>query len=154
VILLDSDVLLLEMRYPKDPRFSINRQAIQQIQSDSLPLGVTLHTLLEVLGVLSFNMSVPQFSALPQYILGFYRLTVFPNFPPSFDYAGCSSDELIAQMSAKMALGDAVQAVQIARYASHADRLLTWNAKHFQGKIVIPVETPEDWLVRRQNKGP
>ena len=49
-------------------------------------------------------------------------------------------------MTQKMALGDAVQAVQIRMFAPHADALLTWNAKHFKGKIVIPVLTPEEWL--------
>jgi hypothetical protein len=48
-----------------------------------------------------------------------------------------------------MALGDAVQAVQIARNASHADCLLTWNARHFVGKTAVPVLTPEDWLDQR-----
>jgi len=38
-----------------------------------------------------------------------------------------------------MSLADAVQAVQIARFAGHADCLLTWNARHFQGKLTIPV---------------
>jgi hypothetical protein len=48
-----------------------------------------------------------------------------------------------------MALGDAVQAVQIDRYARHASRLLTWNARHFIGKLAIPVQTPQDWIAQQ-----
>jgi hypothetical protein len=49
-------------------------------------------------------------------------------------------------MTTKMSLGDAVQAVQIADFKPDADLLLTWNAKHFLGKVAIPVMTPGDWL--------
>ena len=53
--------------------------------------------------------------------------------------------ELLTQMATQMmALGDAVQAVQIRRYAHDAQCLVTWNARHFQGKVAIPVLTPED----------
>lgn len=49
-------------------------------------------------------------------------------------------------MGRRMALGDAVQAVQIQRHAAGADCLLSWNAKHFAGKLPIPVYTPEEWV--------
>jgi len=54
--------------------------------------------------------------------------------------------DLTHQMSLKMSLADAVQAVQIRLFAPHADALLTWNAKHFRGKVTVPVLTPEEWL--------
>ena len=52
-------------------------------------------------------------------------------------------------MKLKMSLDDSVQAVQIRRYAPFAECLLTWNAKHFQGKIAVPVMTPVEWLRKR-----
>ena len=39
-----------------------------------------------------------------------------------------------------------VQAVQIASFASASECLLTWNARHFVGKLVVPVFTPQQWL--------
>jgi len=57
-------------------------------------------------------------------------------------------------MQLQMSLGDAVQAVQIAHNASHAQCLLSWNAKHFSGKMAIPVLTPEDWLINLSRKQP
>ena len=154
MILFDSDILLLELRYPNDSRYSVNRQTIQQIQADGTPRGVTLQTLLEVIGKLSFNLASFRIPQLPKFLTGLYRLTVFPTFQPSNDYAGCTIQELIDQMTLKMALGDAVQAVEIARYASFVDCLLSWNAKHFQGKIAVPVQTPEDWLNLRRTNTP
>jgi len=56
-------------------------------------------------------------------------------------------------MSRQMSPADAVQAAQIARHASHAECLLTWNARHFRGKLVIPV-VPEEWLTQRGTRIP
>ncbi len=49
-------------------------------------------------------------------------------------------------MAQRMSLGDAVMAVQIATDAPQATAFVTWNAKHFRGKLVVPVFTPEEWL--------
>jgi hypothetical protein len=146
MILLDSDVLLIAHRYQKDARFPVNAQAIQQVQGAAIPLGITLQALLEVVGILSFNVPAGTVPRLPHFLVGLYGFQVFPDIQRNPDYAGCTIAELIAQMDRQMSLADAVQAVQIARFASHADCLLTWNARHFQGKLTIPVLTPQEWL--------
>jgi hypothetical protein len=147
MILLDSDVLLIAHRYQNDTRFPINAQALQQIQADCIPLGITAQALLEVVGILSFNVPAGTVPRLPHYLVGLYSFLVFPDLQQAPDYAGCTVPELIAQMDRQMSLPDAVQ---IARYAPHADSLLTWNARHFQGKVVVPVLTPDEWLKQRR----
>jgi hypothetical protein len=62
------------------------------------------------------------------------------------EYGGCTFDEVVTQIAQQMALGDAVMAVQIAKYTPTATALVTWNARHFRGKVVIPVLTPDEWL--------
>jgi hypothetical protein len=57
-------------------------------------------------------------------------------------------------MAEQMALGDAVQAAQITRYAPNALALLTWNARHFTGKVAIPVLTPQEWLNQQAGQPP
>jgi hypothetical protein len=149
VILLDSDVLLIELRYVNDPKFSINRQALDQLHADQIQLAVTSQALLETIGILSFNVSPSHISQLPRLLSIQFKLNLLPDFQQCPEYANCTVQEIIIQMARQMALGDAVQAVQIARYASFATCLLTWNARHFQGKVVIPVFTPHEWLSRR-----
>lgn len=153
MILLDSDILLIDQRYQNDPRYSLNRQAVEFAKANSVSLGITAQALLEVIGILSFNVSPPLVPTLPSALISLYALTVRPDFQTHPDYAGCSVTDLITQMTTQMALGDAVQAVQIARYASDAECLLTWNARHFQGKIAVAVLTPEEWL-RQQSAIP
>jgi hypothetical protein len=154
VILLDADVLLLELSFQRDPRFTVNRQAVQQIQADAVPLAITVQALLEVVGKRSFNVARAQVGAIASQVTTLYRLKVLPDPQQYPEYASCNVDDLISQMGHQMALGDAVQAVQIARFASSATCLLTWNARHFQGKIVIPVLTPEEWLNLRLGRTP
>jgi hypothetical protein len=138
VILLDADILLIELRYYPDPKAALNRQALNQIKADGTPLCITSQTLLEVVGILSFGTPRASVSQWPRTILAFFNARVVPDLTTHPNYAGCTIAELITQMSGQMALGDAVQAVQIAHHASTATCLLTWNARHFAGKLVIP----------------
>ena len=154
MILLDSDVLLIAHRYQNDPRYSVNDQTLQQLRTDAISLGISAQALLEIVGILSFNVPKASVSRLPHFLIGLHGLIVFPDVQQFPDYAGCTVGELIAQMAHQMSLPDAVQAVQIARYAGHADCLLTWNARHFQGKLVIPVLTPQEWLAQHDTGNP
>ena len=149
MILLDADVLLIDVRYPNDARFLVNRQFLDQIRAGSVVAGITSQALLEVVGILSFNLSAARVVQLPRQLLVQYGMSVLPDWDERSDYAGCSVQDLVAQMSRRMSLGDAVQAVQIARYAASAEALITWNAFHFSGKMIIPALTPEEWLSQR-----
>jgi hypothetical protein len=154
VILLDSDVLLVDLRYRNDPRFLINQQALQRLKTENHVVGITVQALLETVGVLSFNVSSAHVAHLPRQLALQYGLTIFPDLSHVPDYAGCTVQEIVGQLGFQMALGDAVQVVQIAHYASFADCLLTWNAKHFQGKAPVAVLTPQDWLSQQSGSTP
>ena len=110
--------------------------------------------MLETVGILSFNIAPADVPLLFDQIAVQYGLIVLQDTVTHPTYPGCTVADLIAQMSRQMSLGDAIQAVQIARHAFGATCLLTWNAKHFQGKLVIPVLTPEEWLNQRTQASP
>lgn len=151
MILLDADILLVDIRYKRDARFTTNSQLLSRLRSDTIPIGITLQALLELAGILSFNIPASDVPQLPHYLHFQYGLTILPDPSRHSNYAGCTVLELVAQIATKMGLGDAVQAVQIARYAANAECLLSWNAKHFVGKLVIPVFTPAEWLASRNS---
>jgi hypothetical protein len=144
VILLDADVVILEIRYKRDARFPLNHQALQELKAHRV--GITCQALLEAVGILSFGVPAQHVVGMPQYLQGLFGFEIIPDPQQHPGYAGCTVAELLGEMSKKMSLADAVQAAQIAHFARDADCLLTWNAKHFQGKLVIPVFTPEEWL--------
>lgn len=154
MILLDADIVLIDRRYKTDPRYPVNRQVIERIQTLQIPAGITSQALLEVVGIMSFNIPTKLVPTLADDLASSYSLKVVPEFLQHPDYAGCSIQELIDRMSLQMSLGDAVQAVQIAHFARSANCLLTWNAGHFIGKIAIPVLTPQEWLLGQAGPTP
>jgi hypothetical protein len=146
VILLDADVILIDQKFVTDTRHATNRAVIDRLGVDGHALAMVAHAVLEVVGVLSYGTPAANVPLIPNALITTYGITIIPDPIQESDYARCSFDDLLQQMSQKMSLGDAIQAVQIRMFAPHADALLTWNAKHFRGKIVVPVLTPEEWL--------
>lgn len=145
-MLLDTDVLLLDKGYAGDRRQPVNRRFLAVVKATDPPRGVTAQVLLEVVGGRSFNTPVADIPGLPAEVVKEYGLKVFPDPAAVPEYAACTVDEVVTQMVTQMALGDAVTAVQIARYAPPGAIFVTWNARHFRGKMPVPVMTPEEWL--------
>jgi arginine utilization protein RocB len=154
VILLDADVVLIDRKYQNDQRRSGNSAALARLLSDRHSLGMVVHAVMEVVGVMSYGTSTADIPLIPDALKTIYGITIFPDPQVEPDYAGCSYTDLIGQMSLKMSLGDAVHAVQIARFAPSATLLITWNAKHFRGKLAVPALTPEEWLQQQPPAAP
>jgi hypothetical protein len=51
VILIDSDMLVLDLRYQADARYADNKRALE-LQTDAVSLGTTSQALLEQIGTL------------------------------------------------------------------------------------------------------
>lgn len=153
MILLDADVLLIDIRYPNDARFPVNRELLDRIRSQGRSVGITTQALLEIVGVLSFNVSSSKIELLPDLLCVQYGLIPIPDPEHHPNFAGCSFREAVSQISRKMSLGDAVQAVQIERFTAAGACLLSWNAKHFNGKLAAHVQTPSEWLAQQNSSG-
>jgi hypothetical protein len=102
--------------------------------------------MIEIVGVMSFGTPAADVLKIWPAVRTRYGLRVVPDPAVVPDHCGCTPDEIMAPMVQKMAAGDAVIAAQIAKYASGATAFLTWNVKHFRGKLVVPVLTPDEWL--------
>ena len=149
MILIDSNVLLVDFRYNNDPNFARNRQALAALATTGIPLAVPTQVVIEMVGVLSFGTPAADVLKLWPTIQSRYNLQVVPDPAVVPDHCGCTPDEILAEMIHKRHSGDAVIAAQIAKYASGATAFLTWNLKHFRGNLVIPVLTPEEWLLQQ-----
>jgi hypothetical protein len=149
VIVLDADVLILDLDYPRDPNYPANRRFLDYLAANGIERGITTQGLLEVIGKQSFQTPTAIIPKVPALLLGKYGLKLIPAPASVPEYAGCTFDEILAQIARQMSLGDAVMAIQIAKFAPTASALVTWNAKHFRGKLVVPAFTPEEWLLQR-----
>jgi len=111
---------------------------------------MTCHALLEVIGKLSFSVKQADIPKLATQLPRQYGFQVLPTPNLDADYAGCSVGDVLTAMEERMALGDAVNTVQIGKSISPATCLVTWNAKHYHGKLRIPVLTPDEWWQQNQ----
>ncbi len=146
MVLIDADVLIVDQRYLADIRFATNRQFLTSVKHRHIAIGMTTQGLFEVMGILSFGLSISHIRNLARRLENLYQLTIFPDYTLNPEFAGCTFQEIVDQMTLKMSLGDAIQAIQIAKFASTSSMLITWNAKHFVGKVPVPVMTPAEWL--------
>lgn len=102
----------------------------------------TIYNLLEVCGILSFNLSPAH---LEELFIGFAdRFGVQVLFPPGEGTEVCFEPGRILQgMKGKLSFGDALVAELVSVYRRRLDVFVTWNAVHFEGRLPIPVSTPE-----------
>jgi hypothetical protein len=150
MIVLDSDVLVIDLRYPADARYLVNRKVLDALQLGSQHLIITCQTLLEIIGVVSFNSPAAWTADLPVKIPVWYAVEVVPSLQVHPVFANCSVDALIGIMVQRCSLGDAIVLEQMRLFAPGATLFLSWNARHFRGKLSIPALTPEEWW--RQNQ--
>lgn len=148
MILLDADILLLDIRYPRDARFGTNAQLLRILEGQGLTRGITLYALLEVIGILSFNLPTDQIQRLYTLLPGRYGLRVVPALGTDQEAPTFALSAILAQVEKKMALGDVLQALYIQHFAPQATCLLSWNARHFHQKLAVSALTPEEWLVQ------
>jgi hypothetical protein len=154
VILLDSDVILIDLLYHRDPKRPANRAALARLAAGPEPVGVMTQVLYEVVGKLIFNRPLPNIPNLPSAVVQAYQLYVGPDPAVVTAYAGVTNDDVMAEVGKKMSLGDAVLVAQIIKYAPSATCLISWNAKHFVKKLPVPVLTPADWLATHPSSSP
>jgi hypothetical protein len=154
VIILDADVILNDYRYKRDPKHAVTHQVLDLMKQAGGALGTMTQGLLEVVGILSFNVPTRLIASLPSALQTHYQLTVFPPTMLVPEYAGCTASEIVTQMQQKMGLGDAVLAEQIRKFAPPGSTLLTWNVVHFRGKVSFPVLSPQEWLDQQAPAGP
>ncbi|PKO20319.1 MAG: hypothetical protein CVU38_20745 [Chloroflexi bacterium HGW-Chloroflexi-1] len=148
MVVIDSDVLLLEFAYHRDPRQDENALFLQTVRH--LAPGITIYTLMEVLGQLSFNLSADEFIRRPAWLEANYGLGVLWPKPGELEAEDFFRREIqeqpFARMQAhRMAFGDAL-VLTLAENTPNIEAFVTWNARHFKGKTLLPVLTPVEYL--------
>jgi hypothetical protein len=151
VIFLDSNLFVIDLRYHDDSHYAVNRRALARIARDGIGMTSILN-LLEVCGILSFNLSRAALRGLYAHFAMRYRVTVVPAGGPEARLPAPLASEVLAKMEKRMALKDAEIALAAEQQAPNLDAFLTWNAKHFAGRLSVPALTPREWLRRRPRR--
>ncbi len=144
-VFIDSDVFVRDLRYPRDQKNEINRRFLDQVERGRIKGATSYFNLLEVCGVLSFNYTTEDLMELYSDFINHFRVKIF--YPS--DAQGYFQYDLVRifeRIKQKQDLGDAQVGYVVERFSSLVSCFVSWNARHFEGKLPVPVMTPAAYL--------
>lgn len=144
-VFIDSDIFVRDLRYPRDQRSQINRRFLEQVRAKKIRAVTSIFNLLEVCGILSFNLSADQLMGLYADFCQHYNIQLLFPADPNADLL-YKIPEIFVQIQKKQSLGDAQIAYVVQRFQDQLTCFVSWNASHFQDKLAIPSKTPEEFI--------
>ena len=142
---IDAPIFVIDLRYRRDRNFSANRAFLDRI-AQGYPGATTIFNLLEVCGILSFNLGQRQLDALFHYFSRHYSIEVLPHSTLESPLPTFLSRALFEKISTRASFGDALIASALERHVPGAARFVSWNAHHFKNMLSIPVLSPREFL--------
>jgi hypothetical protein len=142
-VFIDTDIFVRNLRYRDDKNIIENDRFLELVKEKKIIGFTSIYNLLELCGIMSFNLS-------PESLLHLYG-----GFKKSFRLKqilfGKSSDEnliidiniIFGQLFKKMSFGDALIAACVDYHRDLIEGFVSWNAKHYEGKLNIDVYTPD-----------
>src|SRR5215510_1349269 len=142
---IDTTVSIIDLRYKRDRHFATNRSFLDRMAQERSG-AITLFNLLEVCGILSFNLNEKQLQELFSYFPQRYAVEVFSHTTLQSPLPALQTGDLFHIISGKASFGDALIIAAIEKYIPRAARFVSWNAQHFTGCLSIPSLTPREFL--------
>jgi len=148
MVVIDTDVFLVEFAFHRDPRYPINSQFLAAVRGHSP--AITVYNLMEILGQLSFNLAPSRLAQWQMWLQAGYNLTMLWPEPGKLDAFTFFRREIheapLTRMQEKrMAFLDAL-VLNLAECGQDVTAFVTWNARHFKGKSHLTVLTPVEYL--------
>jgi hypothetical protein len=131
------------------PRRVPRRQVPQRrngVVEPGVPVLTSLLNLLEVCGILGFNLSAPALGAMYMHFERRYGVTIVPGGGELARLPAPTAGELLVKVEQRMALKNAEIALVVEQHAATISAFLSWNARHFTGRLPVPALTPRQWL--------
>ena len=148
MVIIDTDILVIEFRHQHDERYPINNQFLSAIRTTGG--ATTVYTLMEFLGKMSFNINPSELVKWRSWLRDAYNLVIIwpevqsldaDNFLHSLIY-----EHPFERMSRKpIPFVDAL-ILDLAEQLEETEALVTWNTKHFEGNTFLTIKTPKEFL--------
>jgi predicted nucleic acid-binding protein len=145
LIVIDSNIFVIDLRYPRDRHYAANRRFLQKLASTRQG-ATTIFNVLEVCGILSFNLNAQQLQELFHHFSQKYQVQILPFSVLDRPLPVLTGADLFAYLKQKASFGDALLMATIATHVPDATHFISWDAAHFRGKLSIPVLTPNEFL--------
>lgn len=145
ITVIDTTVFIIDLRYKRDRHFAINRAFLAWL-ARTRSGATTLFNLLEVCGILSFNLNEKQLQELFAYFPQRYAVEILPHTTLQSPLPSLQTQDLFRVISGKTSFGDALIIAAVTKYLLRATHFVSWNARHFAGRLAIPALTPKEFL--------
>ena len=141
MILVDSDVFLIDLRYRRDQRFGDNRAFLDRLATSGLG-ATTIYNLIEVCGVLSFNLNRQQLRNLYAHFARRFHVRIVPNGEPGQRLPSFRVGDILSIVERKVSFGDALVFALLEAQKAENTTFVTWNARHFRDRTEVDVREP------------
>jgi hypothetical protein len=147
---IDSDVFLIDCRYPNDAKYQLNRQFLDEVNARRIDRATTLFNVLEICGILTFNLNPQQLTAFYANFARQYDVRVVgPQLPERYgrEMLDLLAGRALGVVLRRVSFSDAL-VLLAAETMPEITTFITWNARHFIGRTRLLVQTPEEWLAQ------
>jgi predicted nucleic acid-binding protein len=145
LILIDTNICVIDLRYKRDTNFKVN-QAFLSVVAQTGNGFTTIVNLLELCGILSFNLNQDQLLDLWTYFHDRYKITVLPEPDLQSVFPGIKINRLFNILCKKTSFGDALMIAVAEKYLSFVSTMVTWDKEHFKDKYTGKVMMPNEYL--------
>lgn len=147
MVLLDTNVFVIDRFFPRDDRYSTNQAFVAQLST--MEAGFSIFSLFELCGISSFNLSSRELKRWMYHFDAMYDVAILGprglHTQLAVDWFEQFSMQLFDLFERKMTWGDAVLLHTAEAY--NVDAIVTWNTKHFKDRTAIRVLTPEQHMI-------
>ena len=144
LILIDTNIFVIDLRYKRDINYGSNVKFLERIAGSGTGF-TTLVNLLELCGILSFNLNDKQLIDLWSYFEKRYGISVLPPPDMNSDFPALSMESLFDQIRKRIPLGEALLLAVAAQYLPFVSTFVTWDKAHFEEKFPGRVITPSEY---------
>jgi predicted nucleic acid-binding protein len=144
-VLIDTNVFVIDLRYKNDSHYRANRKFLDLVSETGTGF-TTVINLLEICGILSFNLSERQLRELWFYFPERYKVTVLPDTSQDSILPSAKVSEVFDLIKERMSFGDAYILAVANKTLPSLATVVTWDKNHFQGKFPSRILTPAEYL--------
>ena len=145
LVLVDTNVFVIDLRYKRDVSYRSNRNFLDFIGERRTGF-TTIVNLLELCGILSFNLNERQLTELWFYFQDRYGVTVLPSPDLAADFPSIGIQGIFDLLKNRTSLGDALVVAVAQKHLPFISTMVTWDKVHFEHIFPGTVLTPDEFL--------
>lgn len=145
LVMIDTNIFVIDLRYKRDVYYRKNKEFLTTIAENKTGF-TTIINLLELCGILSFNLNEKQLLELWLYFQDRYKVAVLPDNKFESNFPTIGIKELFDLLKKRTSFGDALLIAVARKHMAFISTMITWDKNHFEGKFPGSVLTPDEFL--------